>query len=156
MRLRIAAVGTRLPAWVYQALEDYEKRIVSPVDFDIKEVAAEKRGKNADIERIKNAEGERLLEAVPGGATIIALDERGRSIDTMAFSRWLQESIDNAQDLCFLIGGADGLSATVKQRASRLLRLSDFTLAHPVARVVMAEQVYRAYSIIRNLPYHRA
>lgn len=145
-----------MPDWVYHACNEYQKRVVSPVQFDIREVAAGKRGKNSDIERIKTEEGDKLLAVVPNGAKIVALDESGKAIDTAAFAAWLQNSIDNAEDLCFLIGGPDGLSNEVLQQSSMRMRLSDFTLAHPLARVVIAEQVYRAYSIIRNLPYHRA
>ena len=155
MKLRVVAVGNRMPQWVDTATNEYLRRLDTPVIASLHEVAASKRGKNPDINRIKSEEGERIVQAVPERHIMIALDERGKALATRALADQLQEWIDSSQDVCFVIGGPDGLSSQVKQGCDKMIRLSDFTLAHPLARVVLAEQLYRAYSIIRNLPYHR-
>jgi 23S rRNA (pseudouridine1915-N3)-methyltransferase len=155
MKVYLLAVGERMPSWVESAFETYRKRLVAPVTLQLIEVAARRRGKNADITRIVEAEGEALLDAVPSGARPIVLDRNGRRIDTERLAAMLRGWVDESQDIAFLVGGPEGLSDRCIAAASLRLKLSDLTFPHPLVRVILAEQLYRAYSIIHGHPYHR-
>ncbi len=144
-----------MPGWVNIAFEEYRRRLVAPVALELVEVEARRRGKNPDIRRIVDAEGEALIAAVPAGALTIALDRGGRAVDTETLAGLLQEWVDDAQDVAFLVGGPEGLSDKCLSAAHLKLSLSTLTFAHPLVRVVVAEQIYRAYSINHGLPYHR-
>lgn len=155
MHLCLIAVGERAPAWVAQGFEEYARRLRRPWTLKLKEIPAERRSRNADIARIVRAEGERLLAAVPTGWRAVALDPRGHQCDTETLARHLGRWTDEAQNAALLIGGPDGLSADVLEKVNEVWALSALTLAHSVVRVVVAEQVYRAFSIVQGLPYHR-
>jgi 23S rRNA (pseudouridine1915-N3)-methyltransferase len=107
------------------------------------------------VDVVRQHEAEKLLQASPEGAKLIALDERGRSMNSTDFARWIGSHVDLSQDLCFVIGGAHGLDQQVRDRAKLLLQLSDMTLPHELARVVLYEQLYRAMTILRGEPYHK-
>lgn len=155
MQINIIAVGKRMPQWVDEAYREYARRMPRHCSLNLVEITAGHRGKNADLERINRDEGERLLAAIPGSARVIALERRGKNKSTedlaMALDRWLQDG----QDVALLIGGPEGLSKDCLTRADEIWSLSGLTLAHPVVRVVLAEQLYRAWSIHAGLPYHR-
>ena len=155
MRLCLIAIGDRVPVWVAQGFEEYARRLRRPWELKLKEIPAERRSRNADVAGLVRAEGERLLAAVPAGWRAIALDPTGCQCDTETLARYLSRWTDEAQNAALLIGGPDGLSVDVLEKANEVWALSTLTLAHSVVRVVVAEQVYRAFSIVHGLPYHR-
>lgn len=155
MKISIVAVGQRQPAWADRAVADFLDRL--PADFAValREVKAEPRdGKPAA--RLRAAEADRLRAACPAGAVIIALDERGKDWTTMQLAQALRQWRDEARTVAFVIGGPDGLADDFKRSAHLQLRLSSMTLPHALARVLLAEQIYRAWSLLSNHPYHRA
>ncbi len=156
MHLCVIAVGERTPAWVAQGFEEYARRLRGPWTLKLKEIPTERRSRNADIARLVRTEGERLLAAVPTGWRVVALDPMGHHFNTETLAQHLGRWTDEAQNAALLIGGPDGLSADVLEKANEAWALSALTLAHSVARVVVAEQVYRAFSIVHGLPYHRS
>jgi 23S rRNA (pseudouridine1915-N3)-methyltransferase len=147
MKIHLLAVGTRMPEWVEQGYVEYAGRLPRECTLNLFEIPAGKRGSHADVARLVRAEGERLLAAVPAGSRRIALDELAEQL-----SGWLREG----RDPSLLIGGPDGLDAACRDRAERIWSLSRLTLPHPLVRVVVAEQIYRAWSLLHNHPYHRA
>ena len=155
MHLCLIAVGERVPAWVAQGFEEYAQRLRRPWKLRLKEIPAERRSRNADISGLIRIEGERLLAAVPTGWRVVALDPTGHQCDTETLARRLGRWTDEAQNAALLIGGPDGLSPDVLRKVNEVWALSALTLAHSVVRVVVAEQVYRAFSIVNGLPYHR-
>ena len=155
MHLCLIAVGDRVPAWVAEGFEEYAQRLRRPWTLKLKEIPAERRSRNADITGLVRAGGERLLDAVPTGWRVVALDPTGRQCDTETLAQHLGRWTDEAQNVALLIGGPDGLSTDVLENVNEVWALSELTLAHSVVRVVVAEQVYRAFSIVHGLPYHR-
>jgi 23S rRNA (pseudouridine1915-N3)-methyltransferase len=155
MKLLVVAVGSRMPAWVSQGFAEYAKRMPRTLPLELAEVRAEPRTEGKTLARLLSAEAGRVERAVPQGYRRIALDERGRELTTSALARWLEERQRDGADLAFLIGGADGLAPELKAGAAAQLRLSAFTLPHGLARVVLAEQLYRASAILQGHPYHR-
>ena len=155
MRITVVAVGQRQPAWADQAVADYLGRF--PADFAValKEVRPEPRS-GAPVERLMASEAVRLNAAIPKGDLVIALDEHGRDWTTMQLADALRGWRDSAESVSFAIGGADGLDPGFKRNARLLLRLSSLTLPHALARVLLVEQLYRAWSLLANHPYHRA
>jgi 23S rRNA (pseudouridine1915-N3)-methyltransferase len=155
VRITILAVGHKAPGWVQEGFNEYARRMPPEARLELVEIKPEERGAGRAADKAKALEGERLLAAVPQGATLLALDERGRSVTTQGlsvmFSDWMREAVHPV----FAIGGADGLSDEVKARAGKLLSLSAMTLPHALVRVVLAEQLYRAWSILARHPYHR-
>jgi 23S rRNA (pseudouridine1915-N3)-methyltransferase len=123
--------------------------------MELIEVRPEPRSGGKTTAQLLDAEGRRLERAVPRGASRVALDERGRELDTAGFARWLAARREEGSDTAFLLGGADGLAPTAKSGVDLVLRLSAMTLPHGLARVLLAEQLYRASSILHNHPYHR-
>ena len=155
MRLYLIAVGTRMPAWVEAGFAEYAKRLPPHLKPNLIEIAAGRRGKGADIERLLRDEGDRIRAATPAGARVIALERTGRALDTEQVAATLTRAQQEGSDLAFWIGGPEGLSPECLRQAHERWSLSALTLAHPVVRVVWAEQLYRAYSITQQLPYHR-
>jgi 23S rRNA (pseudouridine1915-N3)-methyltransferase len=147
MRLRVLAVGTRMPAWVDTAFEDYARRMSGSMPLTLTELAS---GKS------RAEEGKRLLAALSPRERAVALDERGTAHTSTGLAEWLEAQRRVGKDLCFIIGGADGLTPEVLQACGAQLSLSKLTLPHALARVVLAEQLYRAASILAHHPYHRA
>lgn len=156
MAIKLVAVGRNMPSWVSQGFADYAKRLPPEFSLDLLEIRPENRGKNDNIAKIIEREGEKLLDAVPPQHTLVALDERGTAWNTQQLATHLQDWREQQQKLCLIIGGPDGLSAACRQRADHIWSLSPLTLPHPLVRVIIAEQVYRAWSILTNHPYHRA
>ena len=153
MRVRLIAVGTRMPTWVRSACDEYLRRLKPLLRLTIIEIApAAHRGA---VARAVADEGRRLLAALAPAEHVVALDERGREPSTRELATWLAERMRLGEDLAFLIGGPDGLGAEVRARSDDTLALSRLTLPHALARVLLLEQLYRAHSILRNHPYHR-
>ncbi len=155
MRIKLLTIGTRMPQWVQQAYQEYAQRMPPVCQLELIEIVAKKRGKNADTVRILRDEAQLLQKAVPKGAIMIALDRQGKQIDTQSLADEMQSWIDNSQDVAIMIGGPEGIDPTLLQSAQKKWSLSALTFAHPVVRVMVAEQLYRAWSINANLPYHR-
>lgn len=156
MRIRLLAVGTRMPAWVQTAFADYQSRLPRECRLEIREIAAPERGRHPDLARLRQAEGEKLLKALPPDSTVIAFDERGTALATAEWSRQLADWMGSGRDTTLIIGGADGLAPEVLARADQRWSLSRLTLPHPLVRVLVAEQLYRAWSLLARHPYHRA
>jgi len=155
VRIHLIAVGTKMPAWVTQGFEEYARRLPADCALQLVEIAAGKRGKNADIARITRDEGERTLAAIPKGARVVALDVKGRSWSTGQLSQQLDGWRHEGRDIALLVGGPEGLAAECLACAEQCWSLSPLTLPHPLVRIVVAEQLYRAWSILHGHPYHR-
>jgi 23S rRNA (pseudouridine1915-N3)-methyltransferase len=155
MRIHLIAVGSRLDAWVYQGFEEFAKRLPGDCALQLIEIPALKRGKNADITRITREEGQKMLAVVPKGAKIVALDVQGRQHNTQELSAVLAHWMGSGRDVALLVGGPEGLWSECVARADEKWSLSRLTLPHPLVRIVVAEQLYRAWSILKNHPYHR-
>lgn len=155
MDITILAIGQQMPDWVDQACNQYKSRVTGQCKLQFKSLPAKKRGKGADISRILNEEGNALISAAPARSHVVALERTGKSIDSQKLARVLERCLMEGQGLVFLIGGPEGLSDDCLSQVNEKWSLSELTMAHTVARVVLAEQVYRAWSIINNLPYHR-
>jgi 23S rRNA (pseudouridine1915-N3)-methyltransferase len=156
MEIHLLAVGTRMPAWVESGFADYAQRLPRELKLLLTEIPLAQRGKNADLARAKQQEGERLLARVPRGARLIALDERGESWTSAELARQLQSWMESGQAAALLVGGPDGHADEVLQRARQRWSLSRLTLPHALVRVLVAEQIYRAWSLLAHHPYHRA
>lgn len=155
MRIHLIAMGTRLKSWVEQGFSEYQKRLPGDFQLLLSEIPLQKRGKNADIPRVLEKEGEKMLQAIPVNTLVCALDVKGKSYSTEQLAAQLQRWRESGQDLALLIGGPEGLAKACAERASVAWSLSELTLPHPLVRIVVAEQLYRAYSLLSNHPYHR-
>lgn len=154
MRLVIAAVGHRQPAWAETAYEEFAKRFPPELRLELKAVKAEPRG-SKPAAALMAAEAQRLEAAMPKGARRIVLDERGDRVTTVQLAERLQRWMGECRDAVLLVGGPDGLDAALKATADEALRLSDLTLPHAFVRVLLAEALYRAWSVTAGHPYHR-
>ncbi len=155
MHIHLVAIGTRLPEWVAAGFREYARRLRPPWRLVLHEVQAAHRTKGADLARLVREEGMRLLAAVPTGSRLVALDQQGRSLSTEELAAQLRALAAHGTPLALLIGGPDGLAFDCLARANDIWSLSRLTLAHGLVRVLLAEQLYRAYSLIEGLPYHR-
>ena len=156
MKIHLLAVGTRMPDWVKAGYAEYAGRLPRECALNLIEIPAGKRTPSAGATRALREEGERLAAAIPAGSLPIALDERGQHWDTAELAEQLTGWLRGGRDLSLLVGGPDGLDAPCRARADRLWSLSRLTLPHPLVRVLVAEQLYRAWSLLRHHPYHRA
>ena len=154
MKLLIVAVGQRVPDWAQTAWDDYAKRFPPELKVELKAVKTEPRGSKS-LETVYAAERVRIEAAIPRGARIVALDERGTSLTTVALADKLKAWQLGADDVALVIGGPDGLEPAFRQTAHQRIRLSDLTLPHAMVRVLLIEQLYRAWSINAGHPYHR-
>ena len=155
MHIHLIAIGQRMDAWINQGFQEFAKRMPPECNLQLKEIAAGKRGKNADIPRILQQEGERMLAAIPAGARVIALDVEGKQWSTPQLAQQLEHWLPSGQDVALLVGGPEGLAPQCLERAQQRWSLSALTLPHPLVRVVLAEQLYRAWSLHKGHPYHR-
>jgi len=156
MQLLVAAVGQRMPNWVTEGWNEYARRMPPGLALTLREINLEKRGKNADTRRLAAAESKALIDAMPARARVVALDVRGQSWSTEKLAANLEQWMQEGRDIGFMIGGPDGIDADIMQRADDRWSLGPLTLPHPLVRVVLAEQLYRAWTITQNHPYHRA
>ncbi len=154
MKLLIVAVGQRVPDWAQTAWDDYAKRFPPELKVELKAVKTEPRGSKS-LETLYAAERERIEAAIPKGCRIVVLDERGSNLTTKALAARLTEWQLSGDDVALVIGGPDGLEPAFKQAAHERVRLSDMTLPHAFARVLLIEQLYRAWSVNAHHPYHR-
>lgn len=155
MRIQLVSVGTKMPAWVNEGFAEYQKRLGPAFAFQLKEIPAGKRHNPGDIARIVQHEAELILAAIPAQDHCIVLDVKGHSWSTEQLAEQLQQWQRLGHNLSFVIGGPEGLAPAVYQRSNTRWSLSPLTFPHPLARVIMAEQLYRAWSIVQNHPYHR-
>ncbi len=155
MLVRLLAAGTRMPAWVAAGVEEYARRLAGQLRFEMREIALGARG-GGDAARAVGEEGKRMLAAIKPGTFVVALEVTGKSFSTEQLSQWLGARMQSGRDLALLIGGPDGLSAECLERSDLRWSLSPLTLPHTLVRIVVAEQLYRALSILKGHPYHRA
>lgn len=156
MRIALVAVGEKPPAWVRDGYADYAKRLPHPFRPDLIEVAPGTRGKGRDLARAIADEGGRVLAALPKSCLAIALDERGKPWSSADLARELAAWQQSGQDVALLLGGPDGHAPDVARRAQRQWSLSPLTLPHMLVRLVVIEQLYRAWTMLQGHPYHRA
>lgn len=154
MRVSVVVIGRPRHSGLADAIRDYETRAARYWPLDVIEVK-EEPGRGLPGELVREREGVRLAERLPSDAIVVACDPGGTVMDSEVFARWLQEQRDAARSVCFVIGGAHGLGAAVRERANRRLSLAPWTLPHEVARLVLCEQLYRAGTISRGEPYHK-
>lgn len=155
MQIHLIAIGQRMPAWVEAGYREYAERMPPESPLHLIEVPPEKRARKADLARIARLEAERLRAATPKGARVVALDVRGRSIDTPTLAKRLAGWMQDGREVALWVGGPEGLTDDARAEAEWLWSLSPLTFPHPLVRVLVAEQLYRASSIINHHPYHR-
>jgi 23S rRNA (pseudouridine1915-N3)-methyltransferase len=159
VKLRVVTIGHKPPDWVAAGFEEYARRMPRSARIDLTEIKGAPRGRQAPSEasvaRVLAEEKSRILAAIPSGCVKIALDERGKQLSTAELARRLDGWMQGGRDIAFVIGSADGLDRELKAGADLLLSLSALTLPHSLVRVLLAEQLYRAVSLIQNHPYHR-
>jgi 23S rRNA (pseudouridine1915-N3)-methyltransferase len=155
MKIRLIAIGTRMPDWVTTGYQEFAKRLNDDVRLELAEIAAGKRGKSADIARVTDKEGEAQLAAIGSTDRVIALEVLGKPWSTADLSQKLRQWLAEGRNISLLIGGPEGLSADASARADEQWSLSPLTLPHPLVRVLLAEQIYRAWTLLKGHPYHR-
>jgi 23S rRNA (pseudouridine1915-N3)-methyltransferase len=155
MKLLILAVGNKMPSWITEGFNEYAKRMPREATITLIEIKPEARNSGKTSAQIMEAEAQRIRAALPASAHCIALDEHGATPTTKQLSQQMQDWMQQGRDIAFIIGGADGLHESVKHQAQQLMALSSFTLPHGMVRVLLAEQLYRAHSLLHNHPYHR-
>lgn len=156
MRIHLIAVGTRMPSWVSEGYQEYAKRMPRECRLQLLEVPLSKRHKSMTAAQAKQQEGKAMLAALPKDCTVIALDVSGKSWGTEDLARNLDDWLGSGRDVALLVGGPDGLSPSCLDRADRCWSLSALTYPHPLVRIVLAEQLYRAWTLNTGHPYHRS
>ena len=154
MKINLVVIGKKMPDWIQTGINHYQKQLPAQLNFSLIALEAQRR-KGKNITQIKELEGELILKAVKGAQLIIAFDERGKQHTTKAIAQNLNNWQQNGEHIALIIGGADGLSDSVKSSANQLCGLSNLTLPHSMARLLAVEQIYRAHSLLTNHPYHR-
>jgi 23S rRNA (pseudouridine1915-N3)-methyltransferase len=155
VKILILAVGNRMPDWVNSAWDDYVKRMPAEWAISLKEIKPEPRTSGKTPKQMMLAEAQRIEAAIPEHTLRIALDEHGRDMTTQSFATKLESWHQLSQNIVIIIGGPDGLDSQFKENCDELIRLSSMTMPHPMVRIVLVEQLYRAWSILNNHPYHR-
>ncbi len=156
MQVTVIAVGHRMPGWIEEGFREYAKRMPSEWHFSLKELKPVERTGSKTPETAMAAEASRIRSAIPRGARIVALDERGKELSTLQLADSMKHWQQDGRDIVFIIGGADGLDPDLKKQADLLVRLSALTLPHGMVRVLLTEQLYRVFTILQNHPYHRS
>lgn len=156
MNVYVIAVGQRMPSWIKEGYQDYARRLPPQCALHLLEIAAAKRGKTGSPTLWRQDESRRLLAVIPKGSTVVACDEQGKSWTTAEVARHLQDWMDEGHDVALLVGGPDGLDPACLEQAAYRWSLSFLTLPHGLVRVLLAEQIYRAFSLLKHHPYHRA
>lgn len=156
MKFFICTVGHKMPPWVEAAFQEYAKRMPREAAIELIEVKPEKRGSGKTAEKLRVAEGARIRAAIPPGCRVVAMDERGSQWTTVMLTDSITKWMKNGGDTAFLVGGADGLAPDIRNSADEVFALSALTLPHAFVRILLAEQLYRAVSLIKGHPYHRA
>ena len=155
MKVRLIAVGTKMPDWVQTGINEYAKRLGNELKLETVEIPLGHRGKNTDINKAIANESKQMLDAVGADDWVVALDERGAMWDTQALAGHMADWRMEGRTISLLVGGPDGLSDPCRQRAQQTWSLSRLTFPHPVVRIILAEQLYRAVSVLKGHPYHR-
>lgn len=155
MKLLVVSVGHKMPAWITTGFNEYAKRMPREARIELLEIKPEPRSTGKTTAQIMEQESQRILAAIPQNCLRIALDERGMQPTTKQLAALMQDWMRQGSNVAFIIGGADGLHETIKQSARQLMALSALTLPHAFVRVLLAEQLYRAHSLMHNHPYHR-
>ena len=155
MQINLISIGNKMPGWVKQGYDEYAKRMPRECELVLREIAPGKRGKNFDVARTVQDEGERMIAAIPKDTHLVTLDIQGKPWSTSELSQALQRWMEGGRHIALLVGGPEGLADSVRQLADETWSLSRMTLPHPLVRIVVAEQIYRAWSILHNHPYHR-
>lgn len=155
MRLQLIAVGNKMPAWVSEGYTEYARRLPADMPLHLTEIAPGKRGKKADIKRITDLEGEQMLNQVNKGSRVVTLEVNGKPWTTPQLAQRMQQWQLDGRDVSLLVGGPEGLSTACQQASEERWSLSPLTLPHPLVRIVIAEALFRAWSINNNHPYHR-
>ncbi|UUM22248.1 23S rRNA (pseudouridine(1915)-N(3))-methyltransferase RlmH [Mycoavidus sp. SF9855] len=156
MKLWVLAVGHKMPHWIQLGFAEYAKRMPPELALELREIKPEPRSSKHNTASLLNAEKQRIEAALPKNARLVVLDEHGQDWTTQQLAQALPSWREDGRDIAFVIGGADGLDRALQQQAEVLLRVSSFTLPHAMVRVLLAEQLYRAWSITQQHPYHRA
>jgi 23S rRNA (pseudouridine1915-N3)-methyltransferase len=156
MKLNLLAVGTKMPSWVSEGYMEYAKRMPRDTSLQLHEIAPAKRGKSGSAEQWMREEGQRILAAIPKDHHVVALDVKGKPWTTEQLAEQLKSWQFDGRDVSLIVGGPDGLSSECLQRADQKWSLSALTLPHPLVRIVLSEQLYRAWTVLQNHPYHRA
>jgi 23S rRNA (pseudouridine1915-N3)-methyltransferase len=154
MEIRLVAVGRRMPGWIGEGVHEFLRRMPPQLPVRLVEVDASRARQGGDIERARRDEAEALLAAA-GDAELIALDERGRGVSTRQVAQAMEQWMMDGRDVALLIGGADGLDERCRERARRVWSLSALTFPHQLVRIIVAEQLYRAWTLLNHHPYHR-
>lgn len=155
MRIRLISVASRMPRWVEQGYHEYAKRMPADLPLDLVEVPLATRGKNADVARLMRREGEQMLTATQPGDRIVTLEVGGRSWSTEELAEQLESWRLEARNVNLMVGGPEGLASEVAARSDQRWSLSALTLPHPLVRILLAEQLYRAWTILNRHPYHK-
>ena len=155
MRIRLIAVGQKMPSWVTDGYNEYARRLPAGFSLELCEIPLNKRTKNADVQRFRTREGEHMLSAIGKGDRVIALEVKGREWSTEQLADKLGQWHDNGENVSLLVGGPEGMLPDISNRADVKWSLSPLTLPHPMVRILVAEQLYRSWSILNNHPYHR-
>ncbi|HBN13481.1 23S rRNA (pseudouridine(1915)-N(3))-methyltransferase RlmH [Pseudohongiella sp. SYSU M77423] len=156
MNINLISVGTRMPDWVSQGVQEYQKRLPADFAMNLIEVPMARRSKNLNVEQMMDQEADSLLAKVGSRDYLVALDVQGKALSTEKMASRVSDIRDNGFHLSLLVGGPDGLSPRCLQQASEKWSLSALTLPHPLVRILIAEQIYRVWSVINGHPYHRA
>lgn len=155
MRVRLIAVGSKMPKWVTQGYDDYAKRLPKDFSLELIEIPMAPRGKNADIAKAIRKEGDAMLEAIPDGDKVIAMEVLGKEWSTEQLADQAEQWRMEGFNVSLWVGGPDGLDPRCTARADQAWSLSRLTLPHPMVRIILAEQIYRAWTLMNNHPYHR-
>lgn len=155
MKIKLIAVGNKMPAWVEAGVEEYQKRLPADFSLSIREIPPAMRTKNSDLKACMEKEAEGIRRALEKNDFVVALDVTGKHLSTEKLAASLQGLRDEARDLAFLVGGADGLAASILKESDAKWSLSALTFPHPLVRIIVAEQIYRAWSLLQGHPYHR-
>ena len=156
MKIHIITVGNKQSDWINRGFQEYAKRLNQEVTIQLKEIVAVTHYKNMTADEIKQKEADKIRSAIPKNTLLIVLDERGRSLTSKDLACEMQQWLDSGQDVSLVIGGAEGLEKTLIDEADNCWSLSAFTLPHGLVRILIAEQIYRAWSILKCHPYHRS
>ncbi len=155
MRVRLISVGSKMPGWVEEGYREYSRRLGADVKLDLVEIALGRRSKGADINRLQEKEAGQMLAAVGPGDLVVTMEIKGKPWSTEKLAENMGEWLQSGRNVSLLVGGPEGLHASCLAKADLRWSLSPLTLPHPLVRVVVAEQVYRAWSILHNHPYHK-
>ena len=155
MKITLLTIGRGQPRWIEDGFSEYAKRMPRDFELQLIEVTAIKRGDNDNLDKIKTQESAKLLEKIPSNTKLIALDPQGKKLGTESLAIQLDHFYQDHQDIALAIGGPEGLSQELLSKATQCWSLSDLTFPHGLVRIIMAEQIYRAMTILKKLPYHR-